>query len=279
MNFETFKNHFTEKLPIELAYGYTLERQSLHLILYPDKVSRIVTDSADNVMERVDQTDKINFDALLENQKRFYPNRVNPIFHKLVEEYNRYLSITNSDSLSEPKFEFGELIVDLPREEIPIRYMKMNRESIVFDRFFEGKAFGHKPILEYQRMFDDVYILADARMNFGELRQNDFIDISEEEYTTVKNKWDAQNTIGNLTIQEIWTVLDPDGMYLDVGDVDSVSQWYKEYTRNVYPIKHEMVKGYVVIDKNDNMCPDEASDYCYTYEEAVEDLKRVSSIT
>lgn len=108
MKISRFLEFFPGPRPIELAYGYTLDRDTIHINLYEDRLSRIVTDFKGNVIERVDQfsDDKLDVAPLLWQQKRFYPNRFNAAFKALLDAMNVYISITNVDAQGEPRFRF-----------------------------------------------------------------------------------------------------------------------------------------------------------------------------
>ncbi len=92
--------------PVELAYGYTCERDTLRIILYKDKFSRILTNSQNEVLGRLDFVKVVDLNELVGDHKRFYPNRVNDNFKMICELSNVHLSITNTPAKGEPKFDF-----------------------------------------------------------------------------------------------------------------------------------------------------------------------------
>lgn len=109
MNFSKFSALFSDdQRPLELAFGYTVARESLYLILFEDRISRLIVDSAGRLLRRVDQQEEIRLLEIVAPHKRFYPNRVHREFQDLCETFGVPLSITNVDSRSEPRFDFPE---------------------------------------------------------------------------------------------------------------------------------------------------------------------------
>jgi len=96
----------TNNEPVELAYGYTVERETLTIILYKDKFSRILTNSQGEVLGRLDFVKVVDLNELVGQHKRFYPNRVNEDFKMICELSDVHLSITNTPAKGEPKFDF-----------------------------------------------------------------------------------------------------------------------------------------------------------------------------
>jgi hypothetical protein len=107
MNIKVLQDLISGPYPVELAYGFTFDRESLHIIMYADKISRII-EKRDDRIERIDQTDNLQVWELVNPHKRFYPNRVNPIFEDLCKTFGLQLSITTVDESSSPRFDFPE---------------------------------------------------------------------------------------------------------------------------------------------------------------------------
>lgn len=278
MNFEKFKSYFeNENLPLELGYGYTLERSSLHIVLFENKISRVVVDSYGNTLERVDMKENVSFQKLIENQKRFYPNRIHSTFVSLMKDFNCPLSITNTDSKSEIIYEFNPVIDKLPVNQIPKKYAKVKDSCFVHDRYMNGLVPMFDFMIDYNRMFEDVYVIFDARWIIHHFEQ-DYEVISEEEYISIKSRWEEQNSKSGYQIKEFWTFIDKNGIYVDVSDsYEEIMKWREEYLRHdnyFYPTK----KGYCIIGY-DNFVVDGTADFYMNYAEAFQDFTKLINHT
>jgi hypothetical protein len=182
MNIEKFKKFFTENLPIELAYGYTLERKSLYIILYEDTLSRIVVDSDGNVLERLDQTEVIQISKLLESQKRIYHNRINETFKDFIDAFGEsYLSITSGgEAQSEKRFDFEEVLTKIPKEQMTFKHFKVSPASYQFEKFIDGEF--HGDWFEDSYVYNgDVFLLVDSRRKLS-WQSDILLPITKEEF-------------------------------------------------------------------------------------------------
>ena len=258
MNVEQFKQFFGGvEFPIELGYGYTLNRETLHINLYEDKLSRILTDSYGNTLERIDQVENIHLPTLLYSHKRFYPNRVNSIFLDLIRTFGGDISITTQDSNSQPIFEFGEVLENLPTEEIPVKYFKMNPESEHFQHYMSSNHF-HFYFLEDEKMGNNIYLVGDARKNYGNFEGN-YLEISKEEYEEAKEFWQTLNTIGNYKVVPHWTIVGKDNQDVPIMDSSASLKEIQEEWKNLIDkdyniaLNTHLKRGYVILDHLDEV--------------------------
>lgn len=217
MNIEQLKMLISSERPVELAYGYTMNRDNLHIILYDDKVSRIETDEYNNVLYREDDYDFILFDMLVSNHKRFYPNRVNAEFLDLINSFGLDIAITNLDADENPVLEFGEVIEKLDEKDIPKIYFKLNPTSSLMTL----KAPKHYYFLNAESMFSNVYITADSRKNY-ESFEEDLMPISKNSYYDTKRDWNEVNIVKDIKVFPSWAIAD------EKGDIYSISSKFNE---------------------------------------------------
>lgn len=270
MNFEQLKEHFqNEQLPIELAFGYTLDRNDIHINLYENMVSRIVTDGSGNVLQRNDQSEAIDFFVFTMEQKRFYPNRVNDIFKQIMEDNEVALCITNSDSNSKPIFDFDEPIdFTVPVEQIPRKFYKLNENSYAYKNYMDGTGGGYKYALFYERIFQTVYVIMDARAKISDgTIDTIFVPVNEKEYLSNKKKWDEQNQCGPYKITEIWATISTEhNICIATGtykEIEKVTDKQNQFRYN----SHFSKRGYRIVEE-DNLPPKFDEGFYHTYEEA-----------
>lgn len=189
MNIHAFKKLFGEQLPLELGYGYTCERNTLYIILYEDKVSRIVTDSDGNVLERIDQVDDIDVNSLLQGHKRFYPNRVNPTFVDFVQTFGGHLSITNTDAVQiTKKFDFDEVYIESSLDEMEFNYFLVDKDHIAYQNMQDAlnKDEGRSMMIDFSfikklvKKGSDIFVLTDKKRKLRDLPY--LIKLSQSEF-------------------------------------------------------------------------------------------------
>ncbi len=261
MNITQFKSLFAgESLPLELAYGYTAGRETLHLILFEDKISRIETDHYGNVVYRIDQSEKLNLEDIVHPHKRFYPNRVNKSFKDIMNAFGVAVSVTNQDSKSEPIFEFGEVLTVVPREEATLKYFKLRRDSEFFDHKVRSNDVDSY-FFEHSVMGQDLYAVGDAKKNYKRYEEH-YEEISEQEYNNAKNAWDTLRKVGNYKIERHWVLENSDKEIIEgpTEDIQSLAiQRVEKFQEN--ESLSNIVSGYVILDHNDDVIEPQGINY------------------